>query len=149
MVDPQTLAEGTELPPLHKTVDLATLRLYSGPGRSLHSDEAAARAAGYPAPIAWGLQSAAFCSELLLRTFGAAWVSGGQLRVRFRRPVPAGERLTIRARVTARTSEAASHTLSFEVWCEDEAGQRVTQGQASVRLPESRPLADGAVAADA
>jgi acyl dehydratase len=134
MAEADIWAVGAELVPLPKTVELERLRQYSGPGRSLHSDAAAAREAGYSAPIAWGLQSAAYCSELFLRTFGAAWVTGGALRVRFRRPVLAGATLTVRAVVTERTEADGAVVLGFAVWCEDGAGTRVSEGEARVRI---------------
>src|SRR5438105_14873735 len=81
---------------LVKDVTQDDMTLYSGPG-NIHSDIEVARRTGLDAPIAQGMQTLAFASELLTRICGAAWLERGEISVKFIKPVYAEDDVTVTA----------------------------------------------------
>ena len=78
----------------HVTQDDMTL--YSGPG-NIHSDIEVAKRTGLHAPIAQGMQTLAFASELMTKVCGDAWLERGDVSVKFTKPVFAGDTVTVAA----------------------------------------------------
>jgi len=114
-------------------ITLERLRDRDGPepANPIHSDPAAARAAGLDVPIAGGAHVLAFLQEVLLQEWGdEALYHGAQLDVRWVAPVRAGARIMPRAQVT-RTS-AKEVELALEVLCE---GTAALVGRARLPLP--------------
>lgn len=81
---------------LTKRVTQDDMTLYSGPG-NIHSDVEVARSVGLDAPIAQGMQTLAYASELLTQICGPDWLERGELLVKFTKPVYAGDTVTVRA----------------------------------------------------
>jgi acyl dehydratase len=127
------LAIGDELAPLVKELTLERLVAYGGPAKNLHSDLEAARAEGFPSVVAWGMLSVTFVSELLAAHFGLGWARGGRLSVSLVKPIFAGNRVTVRARVTSAAADGAGWRYGFDVWCETDGGEKVLVGEASAR----------------
>jgi acyl dehydratase len=126
------LAIGQELPPLLKEVTQRKIDAYSGVRpRSIHSDEAWARAKGFRAPLAQGMMSTAYVSEMMTRFLGAGFVRGGAMSVTFVKPVYAGDRLTIHGVVRDRRPEDGATRLVVDVWCENQHGEKTAIGTAS------------------
>jgi acyl dehydratase len=126
------LAIGQELPPLLKEVTQRKIDAYSGVRpRSIHSDEAWARAKGFLAPLAQGMMSTAYVSEMMTRFLGAGFVRGGAMSVTFVKPVYAGDRLTIHGVVRDRRPEDGATRLVVDVWCENQHGEKTAIGTAS------------------
>jgi acyl dehydratase len=128
---------GDELPPLVKPpVDRLQMARYvgaSGDFNPLHCDEPYARAAGFPgifAPAAIGM---GFAAELV-----AEWVRGARLRrvqARFVKFIWPGDVLTARGRVTERRFEdGGKYTVDIETWVENQRGELVLRGLATVQL---------------
>ena len=67
---------------------------YSGTG-NIHSSEESARRAGLEAPIAQGMMTIAYASELLTQIHGPGWLERGSITVTFTAPVFAGDDVTI------------------------------------------------------
>jgi acyl dehydratase len=105
------------------------------PRPSIHGDIEAARKAGFRAPIAAGEQSYALVANFLVDLFGIAFLRGGKLEAVFVKPVFYGQRLTVHARVSARTESAAE----LEVWVENEDRERMLSGKATVPIAAHRP----------
>jgi acyl dehydratase len=132
-----TLAEtwsiGQELEPVVKQMRLETMRrpLMAG-GNPIHYDAAFARAAGLPAPIATGVMSSAYLSEMLTKAFGVEWVRSGAMDVRFIRPIYAGDTVTARGRITGKIETSTGLQLTVEIWCDTQRGEPVTVGTARV-----------------
>lgn len=128
-----SLTVGQELPSLTKqmTLELMSLPVWAA-GNKIHFDPDFARAQGLPGPIATGEMSTAYLSELLTRTFGADWVRGGRLDMKFVKSVYAGDTLNVRGRVTGKGPTPNGTRFDLEVWCENQSGQTVTYAQASV-----------------
>ena len=98
------------------------------PQVNIHTDDEAARKAGYRAPIAAGEQTFALVMQLLVDRFGERVMRGGRVEIALLKPVFYGDRLTMRARVI----EASGAALQLEVWTENDRGERVLTGTARV-----------------
>ena len=123
---------GQELPTLTKQISQRQIDAYSGvKARSIHSDEAFARAKGFRAPLAQGMMSTAYVSEMMTRLFGAGFVRGGTMSMAFVQPVYAGDRLTVRGVVKELRAESGGTRVVVDVWCENQHGQKTAVGTAS------------------
>lgn len=122
---------GQEIPPVAKLMSIQKMRIYSGPGKNIHTDEEAARRGGLSRPIAQGLMSNAYLSELLMNFFGQRWLTNGQLSVAFVATVFPGDLLLSRGVIRERQEAESGFRWSLDVWVETRSGHRVTVGTAS------------------
>ena len=146
------LKAGTKLPPLVKLVsdshiDLSYRRLLMltdklapefkeyARGPNIHTNDAAAKAAGFSRRVVPGIQSYSFISEMLSRFFGMAWMTGGKLKLKFVRPFLVGEKITCEAVVTKTYAlqRSKERRVELEVCCKNSEGNIVSAGSASVR----------------
>lgn len=81
---------------LVKHVTQDDMTLYSGPG-NIHSDVEVAKRTGLDAPIAQGMMTLAYASELMTQIYGPAWLEKGEISVKFTKPVDAGDSVTVSA----------------------------------------------------
>ena len=126
------LAVGQVLPPLEKELTQRHIDAYSGVRtRSIHTDEAWARAKGFRTTLAQGMMSTAYVSEMLTRLLGAGFIRGGTMSVAFVQPVYAGDRLTVQGVVKEIRPEADAMRVVVDVWCENQHGQKTAVGTAS------------------
>ncbi len=127
-----SIAIGHTLPTLVKEVGQRKIDAYSTVrARSIHTDEAWARAKGFRAPLAQGMMSTAYVSEMMTAFLGEGFVRGGTLSMSFIQPVYAGDRLTIHGEVKEKRAEGAATRVVVEVWCENQEGERTAAGTAS------------------
>jgi len=124
---------GAEVPPVSKDITFEKMRLYSGwpEQKNIHTDYEAAKRAKLPGPIAQGLMSAAYISEMLTKFFGEGWMKGGKLSVSFINIVQPGDKVTAKGVVKERVTEDSKVRLVLDVWCENQNGVKVTVGTAS------------------
>jgi acyl dehydratase len=126
------LKPGHELPSLVKTISQRQIDAYSGVRpRSIHTDEAWAHAKGFRAPLAQGMMSTAYVSEMMTQALGAGFVKGGTISVAFVKPVYVGDRLTVRGVVKEQRPERDAVRVLVDVWCENQHGQKTAVGTAS------------------
>jgi acyl dehydratase len=95
---------------------------------NIHTDNDAARKAGFRAPIAGGEQTYAVMANFILDTFGVGFLRGGRLEASLVKPVFFGDTLTMHARVI----DGDGPNLQLEVWTENQFGERVLLGVARV-----------------
>jgi acyl dehydratase len=107
---------GIESPPRHT------------PRVNIHTDDAAARKAGFRAPIAGGEQTYALMANFILDTFGIDFLRGGGLEAALVKPVFYGDTLTMHARI----ADANGPHLQLDVWTENDRGESVLIGTARV-----------------
>lgn len=157
MKDLTTVKVGTKILPLVKTVcdshiDLSydrmlllTENLDSGfkkyaKGPNIHTDDAAAKAAGFSRRVVPGIQSYSFISEMLSQFFGMGWITGGKLDLKFIRPFLVGEEITCEAEVTKTFAIEKSEQCFAElaVHCKNAAGDIVSAGSARVRMEATK-----------
>ncbi len=102
------------------------------PPANIHNDEAAAKNAGFRAPIAGGEQTYAVMANFIVDLFGADFLRGGRLEAALVKPVFYGDTLIMHARVL----DASDAQCRLEVWTENDRGERVLVGTA--RIPKTR-----------
>jgi acyl dehydratase len=131
----EDLAVGQEIPPLVKQMSLERMRqpLMSG-SNPIHYDAEFTQKAGLPAPIATGVMSSAYLSEMLTRVFGIEWLRSGTIDVKFIRPIYDGDTVAAHGRVTAKTATSTGTRVFLDIWCDTQRGESVTIGTASVVL---------------
>jgi acyl dehydratase len=129
----EELAIGQEIEPVvkHMTIERMSRPLMAG-GNPIHYDAVFAKNAGLPAPIATGVMSSAFLSEMLTKAFGSDWIRSGSIDVKFIRPIYAGDMLTVRGRVTGKSETSTGVRITLDIWCESQRREPVTVGTASV-----------------
>jgi MaoC like domain len=98
------------------------------PRVNIHTDEEAARKAGFHAPIAGGEQTYALMANFIVDSFGIGFMRGGRLEAALVKPVFYGDTLTMHARIV----DADSQQLHLELWTENQRGERVLIGTACV-----------------
>jgi acyl dehydratase len=127
------LTVGQEIAPVVKHMSLERMShpLMAG-SNPIHYDPEFARQAGLSAPIATGVMSSAFLSEMLTIAFGVEWIRGGSMDVKFIRPIYAGDTVTARGRLTSKTATSTGVRIALDIWCETQRGEPVTVGTASV-----------------
>ena len=124
---------GAELPSKSRTVTLEMLRSYaaaSGDNNPIHIDPDFAATTQFERPIAHGMLLLAYIMEMLTTTFGADWITSGQLKVRFRNPAFVDS--TVTAWGTVKKVDATSGSLQITVGCRDEDGNDLVTGTAQI-----------------
>ena len=152
------IALDTEFTGCPLTLTRARILAFSGgpldaegwPERNLHTDVDKAREAGLDTIIASGTQSEGLLIGLLVELGQHApdgvvvegldaVLAGGELDVRFLRPVRAGDTVTPAVRLTERIVVDGGLRLTLACRCETRPGTSVIEGTASVLLRGSIP----------
>jgi 3-hydroxybutyryl-CoA dehydratase len=104
-------------------------------GSNIHTDDAYARSQGLPGVIADGMIMANWCSSMLVQRFGMDYLERGELRTKFIKPVLLGATVFVRGRVLAvERADDGGTVLKLDVWCEDEHGAKVVDGDATIGI---------------
>jgi len=132
----ESIAVGHELPSLVKEMSQRRIDTYSGVRpRSIHTDEAWAKAKGFRTTLAQGMMSTAYVSEMMTKLLGAGFVEGGTMSMAFVKPVYAGDRLTVRGVVKEMRPEGAGTRVTVDVRVENQHGEPTAVGHATGLLP--------------
>jgi acyl dehydratase len=128
----ESIRIGDELPPLTKPIAQRQIDAYSGVRPySIHTDAEWARKKGFAAPLAQGMMSTAYVSQMMVQFLGEGFVKGGKMGVSFIKPVLAGDTLTVRGSVRSKDAEGAQTRVTVEFWCENQQGVKTMVGTAS------------------
>jgi len=104
-------------------------------GSNIHTDEEFARSEGFVTANADGMIMTNWCSEMLLRAFGIDYLERGELRTKYIKPVNLGVQLHVRGRIDEATRQPNGNVLyAIDVWCEDEHGTKLVDGDAKVEV---------------
>jgi len=122
---------GALLPALSKTVTFEQMTVFSFGTRSIHTDRDSALESGLEGPIAQGLMSTCYLSEMLVNFFGAEWFESGWTSHAFIKPVLAGDTIIAYGKVWEKRAEANGARLLLDVWCSNQRGILTTVGSAS------------------
>jgi hypothetical protein len=105
-------------------------------GSNIHTDDAYAKSQGLPGVIADGMIMANWCSSMLVERFGMDYLERGELRTKFIKPVLLGATVFVRGRVLAvERGDDGGEVYRLDVWCEDENGTKVVDGDARIGTP--------------
>jgi acyl dehydratase len=133
----EDVAVGAELPALVKgPIEQIQLTRYAGASgdfNPIHQDAEFARAAGMNDVFAHGMLSMGFVAQAVTDWAGAGTVR--KLGVRFAALVRLKDVVTCRGRVLARSSRNGAHLVDLELWAENQRGDKVVTGTATVSLP--------------
>lgn len=131
-----------EFPTIRQTFTAEMVELYgqvNGDRNMIHYDETAARAAGFPRPIAHGALAVAVVTQACRDYWGSAWFTTGRLSIRLLRPSFVGEAVTVGGKQTSVDELDGGKRVTFDVWCSNEGGDKILTGQASAILEERPP----------
>jgi acyl dehydratase len=129
----EELAVGREIEPVVKYISLTQMsRPLMAGSNPIHYDVEFAENAGLPAPIATGVMSSAFLSEMLTNAFGVEWIRGGSMDVKFIRPIYAGDTVTAHGRISGKAETSTGIRVALDIWCDTQRGEPVTVGTASL-----------------
>jgi 3-hydroxybutyryl-CoA dehydratase len=103
-------------------------------GVNIHTDDEYAKAQGLPAIIADGMIMTNWCSSMMIQHFGMDYLEHGELRTKFIKPVYLGQTVHVRGRVLSADRSHGGVSYALDVWCEDENGIKVTDGDAKVEV---------------
>ncbi len=133
----EDVAVGAEITPLVKApirqIQLTRYAGASGDFNPIHQDDEFAKAAGMGGVFAHGMLSMGFVAQALTDWAGAGSVR--KLGVRFTGLVRLKDVVTCRGRVLSKSSASGAHLVDLEVWAENQQGDRVVTGKATVALP--------------
>jgi acyl dehydratase len=128
---------GDELPPVVKgpiqQIQLTRYAGASGDFNPIHQDDEFAKAAGMGGVFAHGMLSMGFVGQLVTDWAGPAAVR--KLGVRFAAIVRLKDVITCKGRVLDKSSKDDVHLVELEVWAENQRGEKVVTGKATVALP--------------
>jgi len=130
-------ADGS-MPPLVKDpiqqIQLTKYAGASGDFNPIHQDDAFAKAAGMGGVFAHGMLSMGFVAQSV-----TDWVGVGRVQkvsVRFAALVRLGDVITCRGKVLEKrpARAAGDHDVELELWAENQKGEKVVTGRATVTL---------------
>jgi acyl dehydratase len=128
---------GDTLPPLSKgpiqQIQLTRYAGASGDFNPIHQDDEFAKAAGMGGVFAHGMLSMGFVAQALTDWAGAGRVR--KLGVRFAAVVRLKDVVTCHGRVVSTSSKDDEHLVELDVWAENQRGEKVVTGRATIALP--------------
>ncbi len=125
-----------QLSPISKRITMAKMARYSGAG-NFHSDDGAGEQLGLGGAIVQGGQLVGYINEMLTRSLGAGYIMGGEIAVNFIHPARPGDTVTSGGTLTATTEREGRPHGTFDVWLENQDGEKLVVGSASAFLPEA------------
>ena len=133
---------GAEIPALVKgPIQQIQLTRYAGASHDfnpIHQDEEFARASGMGGVFAHGMLTMGFVAQSVTDWAGAGAVK--KIGVRFAGLVRLKDVITCKGRVLDKSSKDGLHTVDVELWAENQKGEKVITGKATVavetRLPD-------------
>jgi acyl dehydratase len=128
---------GDALPPLVKgpiqQIQLTRYAGASGDFNPIHQDDEFAKAAGMGGVFAHGMLSMGFVAQAVTDWAGAGAVR--KIGVRFTALVRLKDVVTCKGTVVSKTSQDDLHLIELEIWAENQRGEKVVTGRATVALP--------------
>ena len=131
---------GDALPPLVKgpirQIQLTRYAGASGDFNPIHQDDEFAKASGMGGVFAHGMLSMGFVAQAVTDWSGAGTVR--KIGVRFAALVRLQDLVTCQGRVLAKSSKNGEPVCELEIWAENQRGEKVVTGTATVALPTRR-----------
>lgn len=128
---------GSEITPLEKgpiqQIQLTRYAGASGDFNPIHQDAEFAKAAGMGGVFAHGMLTMGFVAQAVTDWAGAGGVR--KIGVRFTGLVRLNDTVTCRGRVVDKAAKDGVHTVELDIWAENQRGEKVVTGRATVGLP--------------
>lgn len=115
---------------VQKQITIEKMRRYSAETNSIHTSEEAGQKAGLGGAIAQGGQLVGYLIEYMIKSQGEKFLVGGEISVTFVKPVRSGDVVQVRSESQAAPSPECD--LELQIWLENQRGDKVTVGTASV-----------------
>ena len=128
---PFPTATGPDLGSVTKLIDDRRCWMFSGPGKTYHTDRDEAKKLGFSSIVVQGMMSTCFVSQVMQDHFGMGWLQGGKMSVKLINVLWVDETVTTHARVREEKSEGSRTRVHCDVWVEKDDGVRVILGTAS------------------
>lgn len=132
------LSVGDELATATHTVTrdgIDRYRAVSGDHNRIHYDDDFAATTRFGGVIAHGMLTLAMASEIMTASYGAAWLSGGALRVRFRDAARPGDRLEATGKVAKAEPDGDTTVITCNIAVRNAAANTaILTGTATVRI---------------
>jgi len=104
-------------------------------GSNIHTDEEFAKSEGFATANADGMIMTNWCSEMLVHAFGMDYFERGELRTKYIKPTNLGVLLHVKGRIREAMHQPNGNTsYTIDVWCEDERGTKLVDGDAKVEV---------------
>lgn len=132
----EQVREREELPPFSIKVNRTHIVKFAGAGgdfNPIHHDEEYAKALGLPSVFAMGLMQGGFLSRIV-----TDWAGDGRVKrykIKFAGIVWPGDTLTCKGRAVRKYRQGADHLVDCELFVENQKGDNVIVGEATVSLP--------------
>jgi hypothetical protein len=102
-------------------------------GDNIHTSDEFARKQGLPAAILDGMSSTNWCQTMLIEYFGIDYIERGALRTKYIKPIYLGVAVHVRGRVmSVEKHESGGSEYRLDVWCEDDNGVKLVDGDARI-----------------
>ena len=105
----------------------------SGDFNPIHQDDEFAKAAGMGGVFGHGMLTMGFVGQCVTDWAGAGTVK--KLGVRFAGLVRLKDVITCKGRVLDKSSKNGTHLVDLELWAQNQKGEKVVTGKATVALP--------------
>lgn len=131
------LKEGMSLPEIKRSITREKINLYAQASKDfnpIHIDEDFARNTPLGGTIAHGMLILAYVSQMMTAAFGKSWLIGGKLNVRFRTPARPGDTITVSGQIRRIEKSENENLVTCGVLCQNQNGESVITGEASVRV---------------
>jgi acyl dehydratase len=119
-----------------KTATMEKMSQYSGAG-NFHSDDKAGEQSGLGGAIVQGGQLVGYLNEMMVRTLGVGYIAGGAISVNFIKAVRPGDTVTTHAIRKETPADGDPARIEFDIWLENQHGEKCTVGTASGHLTEA------------
>jgi hypothetical protein len=104
-------------------------------GSNIHTDDQYAKEQGLTGVIADGMMMTNWCQTMMLEHFGMDYVARGSLRTKFIKPVYLHETVFVKGRIRSAERQVNGDVVyDLEVWCDNQDGVKVTDGDAKVTV---------------
>jgi acyl dehydratase len=133
---PFPTATGRDLDSVTRLIDDRRCWMFSGPGKTYHTDRDEAKKLGFPSIVVQGMMSTCFVSQVMQDRFGMGWLQGGKMSVKLTNVLWVDETVTAHARVREEQPEGTRTRVHCDVWVDKGDGVRVILGTASALREE-------------
>jgi acyl dehydratase len=120
------------IPGRRKTITIERMKLFSGwKAQNLHTDDAIAKDAGLPAPVASAAHGMGYLSEFMIDNLGEEWLSGGSWVLTFRKPMLPDDQIEAAGRLRNVEPTPGGAQCTLDIRLVNQHGAVITQGSAT------------------